>query len=180
MKPGLQRLNELPALDAEDALLACGGTIRWARAMSARRPYRAESGLFEAADELWQALGREDWLEAFARHPQIGQKLATEEGVRNGSKQSAASLRWSSQEQAAAGQAPENLTRRLAEANREYRERFGYIFIVCASGKTAAEILALLEGRLHNDPTVELSVAAAEQHKIMHLRLRKLISEPAS
>ncbi len=86
MNPGLQRLNELPPLDAQEALLACGGATRWARAMSARRPYRAESDLFEAADELWQALGREDWLEAFARHPQIGQKIATKkafETVRN-------------------------------------------------------------------------------------------------
>jgi len=176
MNPGLQRLNELPPLDAQEALLACGGATRWARAMSAKRPYRSESDLFEAADELWQALGREDWLEAFARHPQIGQQT-TEQGVRDDLKPSPAAARWSSQEQAAAAQAPANLTLRLAEANREYRERFGYIFIVCASGKTAAEILALLERRLHNDPTLELSVAAAEQHKIMHLRLRKLISE---
>jgi OHCU decarboxylase len=172
MNPGLQHLNELPPLDAQQALLACGGATRWARAMSANRPYHAESDLFEAADEFWQALGREDWLEAFARHPQIGQQT-TEEGV----KPSAAAARWSSREQAAAAQAPANLTLLLAEANRQYRERFGYIFIVCASGKTAAEILELLERRLHNDPTVELSVAAAEQHKIMHLRLRKLISE---
>ena len=179
MNPGLQHLNELPPLDAQEALLACGGATRWARAMSERRPYRGESDLFEAADELWQALGREDWLEAFARHPQIGQQT-TEEGVRNGSKPSAVAARWSSQEQAAAALAPANLTLRLAEANRQYRERFGYIFIVCASGKTAAEILELLERRLHNDPTIELSVAAAEQHKIMHLRLRKLISEAQS
>ena len=179
MNPGLQHLNELPPLDAQEALLVCGGATRWARAMSARRPYRAESDLFEAADELWQALGREDWLEAFARHPQIGQQT-TKEGVRNGSKPSAVAVRWSSQEQAAATQAPANLTLRLADANRQYRERFGYIFIVCASGKTAADILELLERRLHNDPTVELSVAAAEQHKIMHLRLRKLISEAQS
>jgi 2-oxo-4-hydroxy-4-carboxy-5-ureidoimidazoline decarboxylase len=180
MKPGLQRLNELSVLDAEAALLACGGAARWARAMSGKRPYRTESDLFEAADEIWRALGREDWLEAFARHPQIGQKIVTEEGTRNGSKPLGAAVRWSLQEQTTAKQSPENLKRRLAEANREYRERFGYIFIVCASGKTAAQILALLEGRLNNDPSVELCVAAKEQHEIMHLRLRKLISEPAS
>lgn len=180
MNLGLQQLNELPAADAHDALLACGGATRWARAMSERRPYHSEDELFDAADELWKKLDPPDWLEAFARHPQIGEKSETEEGLRDGSTRAGVAARWSSQEQAAAREAPANLLTRLAEANREYRERFGYLFIVCASGKTAAQILALLESRLHNDSTVELTVAAAEQHKIMHLRLRKLIGEAES
>lgn len=166
---GLARLNALPASDAEAALLHCLGATRWARGMTARRPFQDRDALFVAADELCAGLGREDWLEAFIRHPKIGEKRAA-------AQTSATERRWSEQEQSAASRAASETMAALAEANRAYFDRFGYIFIVCATGKTAEEMLALLRQRLQNDPDAELRVAAEEQRRIARLRLEKLLA----
>lgn len=165
---GLERLNTLSAAEAEAALLGCLGATRWARALAARRPFRSREALFAAADELCAGLGRGDWLEAFSRHPKIGEQRAAQET-------SAAERRWSEQEQFAAKSAAEETLAALAEANHAYFERFGYIFIVCAAGKSAEEMLALLRQRLQNDPHAELGVAAREQRRIARLRLERLL-----
>ena len=167
--PALARLNALPAAEAEAALLHCLGATRWARAMAARRPFSSREALFAAADELCAALGREDWLEAFSRHPKIGEKRAAQET-------SATERRWSEQEQSAASAAADNTRAALAEANRAYFDRFGYIFIICATGKSAEEMLALLRQRLQNDPDAELGIAAQEQRRIARLRLEILLT----
>jgi len=120
------------------------------------------------ADEVWNALGKEDFLEAFTHHPQIG---ASKEHLRT-KFQSTAS--WSSGEQAGVSQASEDVLDRLVDGNKAYLDRFGYIFIVCATGKSAEEMAELLEQRLPNEPDVELRVAAQEQAKITHIRLEKL------
>ena len=165
---GLARLNALSAAEAEAALLHCLGAARWARALAARRPFASREALFATADELCAGLERSDWLEAFSRHPKIGEKRPAE-------KTSSTERRWSEQEQsAAAGAAAETLSA-LAEANRAYLDRFGYIFIVCATGRPAEEMLALLRQRLQNDPDAELGVAAEEQRRIARLRLEKLL-----
>ena len=131
--------------------------------MAAARPFAGVEAMAETADAVWRSLDRADWLEAFAAHPKIGAGTAGAPG-------------WSDDEQAGVAGAAEQTRRRLAEANRDYEARFGYIFIVCATGRTAGEMLALLEARLRHDAGEELRIAAEEQRQITRLRLRKLIA----
>lgn len=166
---GLERLNSSGAAEAETELLKCCGSTAWARALASRRPFRDARELFVAADEVWWSLSGRDWLEAFAAHPRIGGRKAAHA-------QHAQAEGWSEQEQAGARAAAQATLDELAEANRAYEEKFGYIFIVCATGKTAAEMLALLRARLPNDADTELRTAAAEQSKITGLRLEKLLT----
>jgi 2-oxo-4-hydroxy-4-carboxy-5-ureidoimidazoline decarboxylase len=163
----LDIINAAPEADARAALLRCCGSRRWADAMLARRPFASPVDLLAAADECFAALGRDDWLEAFAAHPRIGDL----DGLRQ---KFAATADWSAKEQAGVAGAAEQVLRDLAAGNQEYEDRFGHIFIVCATGKTAAEMLALLRERLPNPPDAELHIAAAEQAKITRLRLEKL------
>ena len=168
MSQALEHLNALPVEEASAELLKSCGSTRWARAMCEERPFRDTRALADAADRVWLGLGREDWLEAFRSHPKIGERRAareTGEGAR----------RWSEEEQEGARDAGGDVLDALAEANREYERRFGHIFIVCATGKSAAEMLALLRRRLANDPDTELRVAAEEQRRITRLRLEKLL-----
>ncbi len=129
--------------------------------MAAERPFRDPEHAGRAADRIWRSLSREDWLEAFRAHPRIGDRSASGRAAH---------------EQAGAMSAAARVREALASGNRAYEERFGCIFLVCASGKTAAQMLALLEERLANDPETELSVAAEEQRKITQLRLEKLFA----
>jgi len=165
----LERLNVLPPDDAVRELLTCCGSREWARRMAAARPFADEGSLLEAADQVWWALEVQDWLEAFRSHPRIGEKKA-EAG------QTSREQAWSAGEQAGMSSAAAETQRALAEGNREYDERFGFIYIVCAAGKTADEMLALLRQRLANDPAAELRVAAGEQNKITRIRLEKLLA----
>jgi OHCU decarboxylase len=174
MENALKRLNALPAAQAEAQLLACCGASLWAQGMVARRPFGNFAELFAAADEIWRSLAREDWLEAFSRHPQIGEKAA-EKRVEAQAGQPLSS-RWSAEEQSGAQRDSADVMTRLVEGNRAYRQRFGYIFIVCATGKTAEEMLAILERRLQNDASAELTIAAEEQWRITRLRLEKLLA----
>lgn len=164
----LAELNVRPPSGARRRLLDCCGSTRWAAAMAERRPFADRDALLAAADEVADALERDDWLEAFAAHPPIGGKRAERP-------RGATAAGWSRQEQSAAGGADETLRRRLEEANRRYRERFGHLYIVCAEGKSGEEVLADLEARLDHDPDRELAVAAGEELKIARLRLAKLL-----
>ena len=169
MQENLARLNALDAAEAERELLKCCGSTEWARALAAQRPFGEPRELAAAADEIWWSLGERDWLEAFAAHPKIGGKRAARE-------QGAQSATWSEQEQSGARDAEQATLDELAEANRAYEEKFGHIFIVCATGKSADEMLALLRARLPNDAATELRNAAEEQSKITKLRLEKLLT----
>ena len=166
MTDRLGALNRMPAAEAEAVFRGCCGSARWARQMAARRPFATPADLYAAADAAWWALGAEDWRVAFAQHPRIGDVGALREKFG----QSAA---WSSQEQAGVGGAPEDVLAALAEGNRAYEDRFGYLFIVCATGKTAGEMLEVLEQRLGNAPAEELREAAEQQRQITRLRLEK-------
>jgi OHCU decarboxylase len=137
--------------------------------MASRRRYRDTADLLEAADRVWWDLAPADWREAFAAHPRIGEKKLEGEDR---------SRRWSEDEQADAAGAQGAVLTDLEAANRLYEERFGHIFIVCASGKTADEMLGLLRTRLGNDPESELRIAADEQRKITRLRLLKWLEGP--
>ncbi|HWM89851.1 MAG TPA: allantoicase [Thermoanaerobaculia bacterium] len=161
----LDLLNVLPVPDVEARLLACCGSRTWAGKVARARPFHEPQSLFTAAERAFGELGRNDWLEAFAAHPRIGERPAGD-GVES---------RWSTQEQAGADEASAEILAELAEANRLYEQRFGHVFLVCATGKSAFEMLNLLGGRLGNDASTELEVAAGEQREITRLRLEKLL-----
>jgi 2-oxo-4-hydroxy-4-carboxy-5-ureidoimidazoline decarboxylase len=163
----LARINAWDDDEAIAAFRRCCGSTRWAEQMSRRRPFDSEAALFEAAGRVWWALDPADWLEAFAAHPRIGDRDALRARF-------AATAAWSAREQAGVDGAPEEVLAALAAANDRYHERFGYIFIVCATGKTAEEMLALIRERLANDPEVEIQTAAAEQARITRIRLEKI------
>jgi len=162
-------LNSLPPVEAEKELLQCCGSTRWAQQMTAARPYRTLENLTATANELWWSLGRNDWLEAFRSHPKIGEKKAADPV-------STQSSQWSGQEQAGVATASQETVDSLATLNRAYEEKFGFIFIICATGKTSAEMMSSLRERLEHDTVDELPIAAAEQSKITELRLKKLLT----
>ena len=169
MSPRLYDLNSLDADEAEAEFLKCCGSSRWASEMAAERPYSGVDLLLESAAGIWWSLDPADWLEAFHSHPRIGERKAARQV-------SAESRAWSTQEQAGVEHSAEETVRSLSELNRAYEEKFGYIFIVCATGKSAEEMLAILRARIENSPEEELRHAAAEQAKITELRLRKLLA----
>ena len=168
----LAELNGLGDAAAVRELLRCCGSTRWAHEMAGARPFASMDAMTAAADTISAGLDRADWLEAFAAHPKIGSGLPAEDRE-PGSRAKAGD--WSAAEQAGAASASSDVLARLSEANREYEARFGYIFIVCATGKSAEEMLQLLEGRLDNDPLIEIRIAADEQRKITRLRIARLL-----
>jgi len=162
------KLSELNGLDpgaAAAILLQVCGSTTWARTMAAERPFDRVAEASEAADRVWRGLECADWLEAFAAHPRIGSGRSRGSGGLS---------EWSRQEQAGMTLDDDGVLARLAEANRAYETRFGYIFIICATGRSGAEILAECERRLANGPDAELAVASEEQRRIMQLRIAKL------
>jgi 2-oxo-4-hydroxy-4-carboxy-5-ureidoimidazoline decarboxylase len=166
MNKVLARWNSLdPAAAAREALPCCGSRA-WAAALAGRRPIADEASLIDASTSIWFALPEEAWQEAFDSHPRIGQRhaqvCATEE-----------SLRWSAQEQGTALSEDETAKLALEQANYRYEQKFGRIFIVCATGKTSAEMLAILEERMKSDAATELREAAEQQHEITELRLHR-------
>lgn len=155
------RLSELNALDRAAAVtefLRCCGSTRWAEQMAAARPFADTESMARAADAAWAALAPGDYLEAFAAHPRIGERAGSV---------------WSTQEQSGVTDAVRD---RFAQLNRAYEARFGYIFIVCATGRSGAEMLDELARRLENDASRELEIAREEQRRITRLRLDKLAS----
>ncbi len=164
----LAALNRLPTEELTAALFRCCGSRNWVEKVAAQRSFKDERALFEAAEQIWQKLDRADWLEAFTHHPKIGDT----DSLR---RKFATTKQWAEGEQSGVRTASEDVLCALLEGNRSYEARFGYIFIVCATGKSAAEMLTILEARLPNDPEAELKIAAGEQSKITHIRLQKLL-----
>jgi OHCU decarboxylase len=146
----------------EPHLLECCGSRNWAAQLLAARPFQDISQLETMATDIWWRLAPTDWLEAFSKHPKIGEKGKVSQ--------------WSSEEQSGMNSAATDTAKKLRALNQTSFEKFGWIFIVCATGKSAEEMLSLLEARLPNRPEDELPIAAAEQNKITLLRLRKLLS----
>lgn len=166
----LRLLNSLPPDLALAMFLRCCGSRRWAQAMVDKRPFAAPADAYAAADEIWRRLKPEDWKEAFSQHPKIGDRAAIKTKFQT-------TAQWAAGEQAGAAGAAESVLDGLAAGNKTYEERFGYIFIVCATGKSAFEMLKLLKQRLLNEPEAELEIAAEEQAKITRLRLEKLFTD---
>jgi 2-oxo-4-hydroxy-4-carboxy-5-ureidoimidazoline decarboxylase len=165
MNSTLERWNALdPALAASE-ILPCCGSIAWAAELAARRPIADEDHLLIQSDAVWFGLPHAAWQEAFDSHPRIGDH--------NAKATTQTSLAWSAAEQSAAMSADDSAKLALAQGNRRYEEKFGRIFIVCASGKSSQEILTLLESRMNNDLVTELHASAEQQREITELRLQR-------
>jgi OHCU decarboxylase len=157
----LEEFNALPADEARAALLSCCGSRRWVQAVEQARPFATLAALLSEVDDVEQGLAADDWLEAFAAHPRIGERSASP---------------WSQSEQAAALNAASAVQQQLAQANRTYEDKFGFIFIVFASGKSPEQMLGLLHDRMDNTREQEIENAAAEQRKITRTRLEKMLT----
>ena len=162
--------NAMPAEEAAEAVLPCCGSHAWASGLASRRPLTTLPELLAASDAAWWSLTEVDWMEAFDSHPRIGEQHAVKHATE-------ASLAWSAGEQQTSELSDAEAKAKLAEGNREYEAKFGRIFIVCATGKTTQEMLAILARRMHNTPEAELHEAAEQQREITHIRLRKWLAE---
>ena len=166
----LDEINRLPLREARAVFERCCGASAWVEAMSLARPYANRDARWTAAERADAALAESDWREAFTHHPRIGDAAALRERF-------ATTAAWAGDEQRGASGASDPTIEALADGNRDYEQKFGYIFIVCATGKSADEMLGLLRARIGNDPQKEIELAAAEQRKITRLRLEKLLAE---
>jgi 2-oxo-4-hydroxy-4-carboxy-5-ureidoimidazoline decarboxylase len=161
------RVDEAPLDEARALLRTCCGSSRWVEHMVRRRPFGTHEAMIAASREVWFSLTPDDWQEAFADHPRIGDRDALK-------KKFAETRHLASREQAGVAGAADDVLDALARGNREYERRFGYIFIVCATGLDAGQMLARLNARLVNDPSTELQIAAQEQSRIIEIRLKRL------
>lgn len=170
MKP-LERLNSLPYEEAKAEFMRCCGSSRWADAMARARPFKDNSAVYAEAGWLWSQTGPDDWREAISHHPRVGDLSKLRERFQK-------TGAWSEQEQKGVQGASDEVLQALATGNREYEERFGFIFLICATGKSAQDMLDQLRERLNNPPPLELRIAAGEQAQITRLRLEKLLTQP--
>jgi len=168
MSEKLEHINQAAKETVKADFLNCCGSQTWARLMTEARPFADVAALIKQAEQIWLNLDAQDWLEAFAAHPKIGARKAVLQ-------QSAQSAEWSNVEQSGTQTAADSLRDELEKANRLYEEKFGFIFIVCATGKSAEEMLDLCRGRLNNNADSEIRTAADEQKKITKIRLKKLL-----
>lgn len=164
----LTSLNNLPAATRAGALATCCGAPAWVGALNQRFPFATAAALLAAAEEVWHGLAEADWRAAFAHHPKIGDVNSLKEKF-------ASTAAWAAGEQGAVRQASDATLGALAAGNAAYEAKFGYIFIVCATGKSADAMLVLLRARLPNAPAAEIQIAMSEQAKITRLRLEKLL-----
>lgn len=163
----LQEFNSLSKKEAFENLFRCCGSTHWANEVMENFPFTSIEELKSVSDQIWMQCDKKDWLEAFSHHPKIGE--------RPGEKHQSTSS-WAGKEQSGMQSADEQTKSELARLNAEYEDTFGYIYIVCATGKSADELLSILKVRLNNDASIELQIAATEQNKITHLRIDKLFS----
>ncbi|MDE3105486.1 MAG: 2-oxo-4-hydroxy-4-carboxy-5-ureidoimidazoline decarboxylase [Acidobacteriota bacterium] len=173
MNATLARWNQLDVGLAAEEILPCCGSRRWALELAALRPFADEAALLTAASAVWLALPEPDWHEAFASHPRIGEKKPQAHATSR-------SLASSAQEQAAAMAADADAKEALRLGNQAYEAKFGRIFLICASGRSAQQILDVLQQRMHNDAATELREAAEQQRQITAIRLRKWLEEPTA
>ncbi len=165
----ISEFNKLSKEEAVNTLLLCCGSRNWAEQMAGNRPFTSRDEMFTKADEIWVNLPEQDWLLAFDHHPKIGD-------VDSLRKKFSSTRSWAESEQSGTAVASEKTLQQLAELNDEYLNKFGYIFIVCATGKSADEMLDILKSRIGNDPKEELKIAAGEQQQITQIRMKKLLS----
>ena len=165
----LQELNDLPEEKFKEAFFQCCGCVAWVAQLAQLRPYSSVKDLKDKSDNIWFSCDEISWLEAFTHHPKIGDIESLE-------KKFAATKEFASAEQSGVHASSELVLHQLKEENDRYENKFGFIFIVCATGKSAEEMLSLLQERIKNDRSDELKIAITEQNKITHLRIAKLIT----
>lgn len=165
----LEEFNNQTKDKASADLFKCCGSTRWLDKLMKQFPFVSIEDLKISSDRTWFSCSEKDWLEAFSHHPKIGQNKVENEKF-------SSTKEWAEQEQSNVKNANKIVIAELAEANKLYEKFFGFIFIVCATGKSAQEILEILNERLNNPPAKELHIAAGEQNKITHLRIDKLLS----
>ncbi len=165
----MDKINKLSREEAITELFKCCGSTRWAKKLASRIPFADKEQLFEISDEIWAESTVEDGFEAFTHHPKIGDVKSLE-------KKFASTKEWAGNEQSGVNTANHETLQALADGNDAYEKKFGFIFIVCATGKSAQEMLALLNSRIDNDAETEFKIAMGEQNKITKLRLEKLLS----
>lgn len=166
----LEELNHLEKSALTETLQKCCGSLAWVEHMATAFPISDAETLMDEANTKWNSLPEANWREAFTHHPKIGGNLAA---LRE---KFASTSTWAEGEQASVKEASQATLEALAAGNEEYERKFGHIFIVCATGKTAEEMLALLQARLPNKPEEEILIAMSEQRKITRLRLEKLLA----
>lgn len=169
----VEELNALSAERAAELFRACCGASRWVAGMVNRRPFFSRDAVLRAADDEWSSTDEVDWLEAFSHHPRLGETASAAGG-------SSTARNWSASEQSSVAAASDETRIGLARLNHEYETRFGFIYIVCATGRSAGELLDFARKRMQNDRDAELRVAAEEQRKITRLRLEKLLDPAAA
>jgi len=165
----LNELNNLSGDRVKSVFTKCCGSTGWVSQMIMNVPFSNQDDLFEMAENIWFELSETDWLEAFTHHPKIGDIQSLE-------KKFAETRDWAGKEQSSVKSASRETIKRLAHFNEDYERKFGFIFIVCATGKSANEMLKLLESRRDNNYEKEIRIAMKEQHKITSIRLNKLLS----
>ena len=164
----LESLNSLTISDANEQFETCCGAANWVEKMNQNRPFQNKDDLYQKAESIWYSLSSKDWLEAFTHHPKIGNIDSLRKKFHN-------TKSISKDEQSGINDAAESTLKDLAESNQLYQDKFGFIFIICATGKSANEMLALIKIRLNNNANAEMLNAAKEQNKITQLRLEKLL-----
>lgn len=165
----LHEFNILPKQQLKQELFKCCGSTVWVEKMLTIFPVDDLVELLEDAEEKWYQCSEKDWLEAFKHHPKIGDIESLQQKF-------ASTAQWAEEEQNGTGNASTDILHQLKNKNEEYEKKFGYIFIVCATGKSAEEMLDILQSRLPNSKEEEIKIAADEQDKITKLRLEKLLS----
>jgi 2-oxo-4-hydroxy-4-carboxy-5-ureidoimidazoline decarboxylase len=164
----LESLNALTIFDANEQFELCCGAANWVIKMNQNRPFQNKDDLYKKSESIWFSLSSDDWLEAFTHHPKIGNIESLRKNFHN-------TKSISENEQSGVNDASESTLKYLAESNQLYEDKFGFIFIVCATGKSADEMLTLIKIRLNNNVNVEMLNAAKEQNKITQLRLKTLL-----
>jgi len=164
----IKTLNGLDSSEAAAQFNLCCGATNWIKIMNQSRPFQNKNEVYQQAESIWLSLSSEDWLEAFTHHPKIGNINSLRKKFQN-------TKSISKNEQSGVNNATESTLKDLAESNQLYEDRFGFIFIVCATGKSSDEMLALIKMRLNNNAKIEMQNAAKEQNKITQLRLKTLL-----
>jgi 2-oxo-4-hydroxy-4-carboxy-5-ureidoimidazoline decarboxylase len=165
------KINGWDNAEATKKFFHCCSSQHWSELFAMKRPFQNFEEMCQQADQVWFSLGKADWLEAFGHHPRIGANIDALRVKYQPTKS------WSSQEQSGITQASEETLKSLQQQNIDYEKKFGHVFLICATGKSADEMLQALKARINNSPEIELKNASVEQSKIAHLRLKKLLEE---
>lgn len=165
----IHQFNKLSASVQKQELFKCCGCTSWSEELVNNLPFQSVEELKKKSDQTWFSLTEKDWLDAFTHHPKIGDIQSLE-------KKFVSTKQWASGEQAGVNIAKQNILEELKKGNEDYEKKFGFIFIVCATGKSAEEMLDLLKQRLNNTPEEEIKIASGEQNKITHIRIDKLFA----